>query len=146
LRVERVNVVAVGPGWARVTAAAQEGCERCARGEGCGGAVLGLLGSRGSDPVEVAVAPGVEYAAGDLALLGVGEGALDRALAVAYGLPLVGLLAGAWLGARVADDLGALCGALLGAGAALLGARQLAPRAALRPLLLRRLSPGTDCR
>jgi sigma-E factor negative regulatory protein RseC len=103
-------------------------CERCARGQGCGGGVLGrLVGDRLH---EVEVDPnGHELAVGDRVVLGLSEPVLLKASLAAYMLPLACLFAGALLGRTLAPGEGdgaELLGAAGGLALGIMLARKLA--------------------
>ncbi len=88
-------------------------CARCREGRGCGAGVLG--GDAGTRVLRVNVPPGIELAAGDPVTLSMSGPALLAAAAIAYGLPLAGLLSGALLGHWLTSgDLNAVLAALAG--------------------------------
>jgi sigma-E factor negative regulatory protein RseC len=116
----RTRVREVHGDWARLVCEQAGQCDLCGSGRGCG---LRLMGSsrehhltvpRGSDPTRLLIA-------GDAVLVSVADGAIVRATALIYLLPVAGLLAGAGL-AQMMDMgdgmafLGALGGALAGVG------------------------------
>lgn len=93
-------------------------CGLCGDGRGCG---LRLIGGSARASLEVprSTAGGAPLATGDLVLVSVADGAIVRAAATTYLLPVAGLLAGAglarWLGAAGVPELvAALAGALAG--------------------------------
>lgn len=92
--VERGKVSRLEGGIAWVECQSRSGCERCARGQGCGGGVLGaLLGDR-LHRVQ-ALAGDHELQVGDQVELGIAEASLLSGAFLVYLLPLAGLLAGA---------------------------------------------------
>lgn len=121
---EQARVLRCESGRAWVAPRSVADCERCARGEGCGGGVLGrLVGDRLH---EVEVDPnGHDLVAGDRVVLGLSEPVFLKASMTAYLLPLACLFAGAILGRFVApwegdgaELIGAAAGLALGIGLA----------------------------
>jgi sigma-E factor negative regulatory protein RseC len=106
MMVERARVVAVEPDACWVEAIATPGCSACASGQGCGGGVIGkLLGER-RHHLRVALPARLRPAVDDEVEIGVREQGLLRASALAYLLPLAGIVAGAVSGARLAPQGG----------------------------------------
>ena len=92
--VERGKVSQLEGGIAWVECQSSSACERCARGQGCGGGVLGaLLGDR-LHRVQ-ASAGEHELKVGDQVELGIAEISLVSGAFLVYMLPLAGLFAGA---------------------------------------------------
>ena len=90
----------------------QTGCGRCHEDGGCGGHNLGNLLCRSVRTLRVAN-PG-QARVGDRVHVAVADGALRRSASLAYGLPLLALLAGALAGSVVYGESGAMVGALAG--------------------------------
>lgn len=98
---------------ADIAVATKLACARCRAGRGCGAGLPGVGG--GERVLRVAVPRGVELTAGDPVTLRISGPALLAAAAIAYGLPLAGLLLGALLGhLLVPGDAGAVLAALAG--------------------------------
>lgn len=143
--VERGNISELRDGRAWVECQSRSACERCARGQGCGGGVLGaLLGDRLHTVQVRATDPDLQV--GDQVELGIAPASLLAGASLVYFLPLSGLLAGAlitgYLGGFSNDALtvvGAAAG-LLGAG---LASRHIHRdgRARFQPNILRNLGP-----
>jgi len=116
-----IGTVASSTGRTAVIEVDAEVCSRCASGQGCG---AGLLAS-GAPTVSmtVPVADGFRVSAGDRVLLTLAPGSLMRAVLCLYGVPLAGLLIGAYSGllAGVADGLAAALAAAGLAGGVLFG-------------------------
>lgn len=92
--IERGKVSQVEGGVAWVECQSSAACERCARGQGCGGGVLGaLLGDR-LRRVQ-AMAGQHELRVGDQVELGIAEASLLSGALLVYLLPLAGLFIGA---------------------------------------------------
>lgn len=134
-------VTRLGGGFAWIASAGQQDCARCAAGKGCGGGILGrLLGERLY--LVRAVAGNVPLSVGDRVVFGVAPAALMRGSALAYGLPLAGLLSGAALLAQRGEGwaiLGALAGLLCGVAAGRFGARAMTRDGRLQPLIIEKL-------
>lgn len=136
-RLVRVEAVAAGEAW--VTAA--RGCGGCADKGACGHAEL--FGA--PPPARIKVADSLGVRPGEWVVLGLPEGALLGALALAYGLPLGGFVLGALAGAAFGAGA-AIAAAALGLGLALGLARFVfAPRRAARPTMLRRAAAPARC-
>ena len=72
-------------------------CRRCASGKGCGAGLLtGLARER---RIDVAQPQGMQCNPGDKVALAIAPGQLLRAAAIAYGIPLLALIAAAGLAA-----------------------------------------------
>jgi sigma-E factor negative regulatory protein RseC len=146
--VERGNISELRDGRAWVECQSRSACERCARGQGCGGGVLGaLLGDRLHTVQVRAIDPDLQV--GDQVELGIAPASLLGGASLVYLLPLSGLLAGAlvagYLGGFSNDALtvsGAVVG-LLGAG---LVSRHIHRDglARFQPKILRNLGPCED--
>lgn len=140
---ETARIVAVEGDAVWVEARRESACGRCALRSGCGHGLLD--GARRSRALHLRLprpaAPALEI--DDRVVLGIAEGAVLRASARLYGLPVAGLVLGALSGAALGGDpvAGVLGGAGLVAGLAL--AALLDRRAPLAvPRVLRRLDAG----
>lgn len=112
MNMRKAVVLRVEGGSTLVKVGGDGGCGRCNEAGGCGGDVLGkLFGGRcGSYRVETdqPLAPGAEI------VVAVGPRAPLLAAALAYGIPLLGVLLGAAVGAQRSGDAGAVLGAIVG--------------------------------
>lgn len=141
--IERGRICQLEDGRAWIECQSRGGCERCARGQGCGGGVLGaLLGDR-LHRVR-ACAAGHELRLGDQVEIGIRESALVLGALAVYGLPLAGLLGGALVAgllAGFASDGLTLAGGLAGLVVAVGLSRRLHRRGAGRfePAITRNL-------
>lgn len=104
------------------------GCATCASGRGCGAGTLARMFRPRSSALRVADPLGVRP--GDEVVIGVEEGMVLAAAAVAYLLPLLLLLAGTLAGSGLSGggESGALIGGMLGLGAGLAAARAASGR------------------
>lgn len=98
-----------------VEVSAEQVCQRCASGKGCGAGI----GMSGTDlkKIEVPLGDGDDLQEGQAVELRMQEGGLLRAAAVVYGWPLLGGLLGAAVGlsrSEASAALLALCGMLAG--------------------------------
>jgi sigma-E factor negative regulatory protein RseC len=119
-------VVCAEGDFALVEAEPGAGCGRCDSVKGCASASFAKLFCPA--PRRFRVVNRVGARPGERVVLGVEDGILARSAAVAYGLPLLLMVAGAVLGAGLADsaaarDLYALAGASLGLSAGFAGGR-----------------------
>lgn len=73
-------------------------CERCARGEGCGGGIIGKLAFRTQPVLEIDVPDAGEFAPGQTVELSVPAQRVMALAALVYLIPLLGLLLGALSG------------------------------------------------
>lgn len=99
---ERAKVSRVGTKICWVRPLGAESCARCVAGRGCGGGALTRL--TGANRPEIAVAlSGSSFipSVGETVIIGIEEGALLRAALLAYGMPLLALLALAGFAQRV---------------------------------------------
>lgn len=121
---ERAEVVAVHPDRIELAARDVSTCGRCAARSGCGHGLLDTLGRarRRTFSLPRSSVPG-EVVVGEELLVGVPEGAIVRAAAAVYGLPLAGLVVGAVT--APAGDGSALLLAGLGFGLGWLLARRV---------------------
>jgi sigma-E factor negative regulatory protein RseC len=102
MMVERARVVAVDAEACWVETIATPACSACASGQGCGGGVIGkLLGERRTH-LRVVLPASLRPAVDDEVEIGVHEHGVLRASALAYLLPLAGMVAGAVAGERLA--------------------------------------------
>ncbi len=104
-------------------------CRRCASGKGCG---AGLVGdTENARRIDMPIPAGMRLAVGDPVSLSVAPRQLLRAAAIAYGIPLIALLAAAGI-ARIAmtgfNDLLAIVIAVGGLGAGMFLSRFLLRR------------------
>ena len=93
------------------------GCGRCHEPGGCGGVNIGKMLC--STPAEFRVAnPGGAVVGQNVSVV-VPDGAVRNGALLAYGLPLLLMLIGAFLGSVLSGDLGAIVGAVCGVAASL---------------------------
>lgn len=148
---ERARVLRVEDNVAWVQCESQSGCARCEAGEGCGAGLFSRLLRRRLQELPLALPGNLEnLAAGDHVLLGLSVTAVQNAALLAYGLPLAGVLLGAFGGNLFpGGDPGALLGAVSGlaAGAWLArhSSKRLAGDPALQPVLLHQLGEHEPC-
>ena len=120
-----------------VVAASDEGCvvamerERCAACDGRCSVGLSWLGD-----VQLPVAATSAPAVGERVAVGVPKRGITRAALAVFGLPLAGMLAGAWLGEHGQASAAALAGFGLGAGLAILAVRRGSVAGGLMPRLV----------
>ena len=124
---EQATVIAVSDELAEVATTRHSACGSCAASSGCGTSFpQRRLTFRLHNRIDARV--------GDTVIVGLNEGALQRSSLLLYGLPLVGLLAGAIAGEQVAaalagpSELGGVLGGLSGLIAALWGVRRESER------------------
>lgn len=124
---------------ALVAISRQSACGSCAAKSGCGTSVVASLFPQRSQQLRVTNTQGAEP--GDRVVIGLPESGLQRASLLLYGVPLLGLLAGAAAGQQWGgSELRSILGGLLGVSLGLLYVRWRSARAtALRPIMLRRL-------
>ena len=140
----RVNgvVLRVEGRFAWVDVAVSQGCGRCNEPGGCGGVNIARPFGASSQAVRVSNEIGVQP--GEQVGVLIDDGVPLRAALVAYAFPVLGVLAGAALGAAVASsgsvDLSAGVGAVVGGfAAALFGRRNAALPNVDLPLRLERI-------
>ncbi len=122
-------IVGKADGVARVRVLRQGGCGRCSEPGGCGNA----SDSR-CDEFVVSNALALEVNPGDRVRIEIPEGAALRAAALAYGLPLAGVVFGASCGFMLAgSDAASAAGALAGMIAGLVGLRVFRRKGATQP-------------
>ena len=93
------------------------GCGRCDEPGGCRGVNIGRMLC--SAPTEFRVLNPERSVVGQQVSVAIPDGAVGTGALIAYGLPLLLLLIGAFLGLGVAGDLGAIIGAVFGLAASL---------------------------
>lgn len=143
---ERAQVVAVGPGLAWVATQRRSACGSCPSSGACATPILGSLAG-GAVGVCLQVEDHLGLKVGDGVVVGIPDGALVRASALAYLLPPALLvLAAAGAGAFGFGDLGSALVGLLGLALGLGLTRLLTSGATVggvyRPVLVRRQPAG----
>lgn len=145
---ETGHVLEVEAGHAWVACRRQVECARCARGEGCGGGIIGkMLGDR-LHRVRAATG-GLSVAPGDRVRIGLDEDAVMRAAFVVYLVPLAAAVVAAALAWNlVGGDASAALGAVAGLGGGLVWARRYSRRhehdPRFQPMVLERVA-GDPC-
>jgi len=99
----------------------ETGCGRCHEQGGCGGNNIGKMFCNAPRTFRV-LNPG-SSAIGDRVTVVIAEGVVRRSAALAYGLPLLALFAGALIGSSLAGEMGAIIGAIGGLSCAWMGLR-----------------------
>lgn len=89
-----------------------EGCGRCHEPGGCGGSNLSQMLC--VSPKVYRVLNSGRATVGDSVIIVVGDRALFRSALVGYGLPLLGVFLGGFLGLKLAGELGSMIGAACG--------------------------------
>lgn len=125
-------------------------CGGCTAAGLCGAKGIGTLANR-LELRRFPLANTAELAVGERVVVGVSEGALLKASATAYALPLVAMLGAGgvaqWLAGSDGITMLTMVAALaIGLVAAHWGARVLGARGQLAPRFLRRASAGETCR
>lgn len=98
-------------------------CARCEQGRGCGGGIFGLLaGGQQSQVLRLPMANPEHFTPGHRVTVALPGRALLMLATVVYGVPLIALLVGAWLGEQFGSSVGSTAAlpALLGASAMLI--------------------------
>lgn len=90
----------------------QGGCGRCHEKGGCGGQHLTQMFCAGKKTYRVDNAGGA--AVGETVTIAIAGGAVRRSANLAYGLPLLGVIAGAAVGMQAGGDPGAMSGGGVG--------------------------------
>lgn len=90
----------------------QGGCGRCHEEGGCGGQQLTQMFCNGPKSYRAENTFGARV--GDRVLVATAPGSVRRTANLAYGMPLLGALGGAFVGMAFAGDTGAMLGALAG--------------------------------
>lgn len=88
------------------------GCGRCHEEGGCGGQQLTQMFCGGQKTYRVANAIGATI--GERVVIAIAGGSVKRTANLAYGVPLLSMIAGAALGASLGGDLGSMLGAAIG--------------------------------
>lgn len=128
---EWATVVSWQNGNALVECDVKASCSSCASRAGCGSRVLNKLGPQTTHTIAVPYAE--PLVAGQKVELGIAEASLLSSALLVYMSPLVGLFAmGAIFQTLFAQDIAALCGAVLGGVGGFLLARGLSPKLATR--------------
>jgi sigma-E factor negative regulatory protein RseC len=97
------------------------GCGRCHEEGGCGGVLLTQMYCKG--PKNYRVDNKVGALIGDRVTVAIAPGSVRQTANLAYGVPLIALIAGAVVGGAIYDDPGAIAGAILGLMGALVYVR-----------------------
>lgn len=100
----------------------QGGCGRCHEEGGCGGQHLTQMFCGGARSYRVENS--VNARIGDHVTVAIAAGSVRRTANLAYGVPLLSMIAGALLGMPMAGDLGAMAGAACGLFLAILYIRR----------------------
>ncbi len=101
---EQARVIAVRTGTATLAIERQSACGSCNASGGCGTALLADWFPKRRMTLQVDDSIGVS--AGDLVVVGLDDGLLQKAAFKLYALPLVGLLGGAVIGQLIGGRLG----------------------------------------
>ena len=118
---EVVAVVEQGEGGIWVEATQRSACGSCNARSGCGQHSLSKLGR----PMRLWIPTDRNYQVGDQVILSLPQGGLALSALVLYGLPLVGLIAGAILGQRLGTDLLSALVGIAGLGIGFVVAKKL---------------------
>lgn len=134
-------MLAVEGDQALVALASQSACGSCAAKSGCGTSVLGSLFPKRHQQLRVDNSQAAKP--GDRVVIGLPEAGLQRASLLLYGVPLLGLIAGAVAGDHWGgSEPQAILGGLFGSVAGLWWVRHRSLRApGLQPVMMRRLPP-----
>jgi len=134
-----VRVESLDGGFAWVSADRRGGCSSCPDKGGCGHAAL--LGE--APPIRLKVDNRLHARPGDWVVVGLPSSGLMASMALAYGLPVLGFLAGTLLGSAVGGTAAAMIGGAAGLGSAFLAGRRLcaAGRGRTTPVMLRKVPP-----
>jgi len=138
--VERpVRVESLEGGFAWVVADRAGGCSGCPEKGGCGHAAL--LGE--APPIRLKVDNRLNARPGEWVAIGLPSSGLIASLGVAYGLPVLGFLAGTLAGSAFGGTAAAMLGGVCGLGLAFLAGRRLcaAGRGRATPVMLRKVPP-----
>ena len=112
---ECATITSVSDGRLTLQSIRGSACERCARGEGCGGGIIGKLAFRRQPELELNVPLAQQFKVGQRVELSVPARRVMALAAVVYLIPLVGLLVGAMAGQwLLGTDIGAIGAAGLG--------------------------------
>ncbi|MEK9711938.1 MAG: SoxR reducing system RseC family protein [Thalassolituus sp.] len=121
---EIVEVVEIGDGGIWVEGVQRSACGSCSARAGCGQHSLSKLGR----PVRLWVKSSQAFQVGQQVVLALPQGSLALSALNMYGLPLIGLIAGAMAGYSTGSEPASVVTGLLGLGAGLLLARWIARR------------------
>lgn len=144
---QQALVVAVAPGLAWLETSRMAACGGCSSSSACATPVLGSLGGGGGAAARIQVADHLGLRVGDGVVVGIPDGTLTRAAALAYLLPPATLvLTAAGAGVLGLGDLGSALVGLVGLTLGLVLTRLLiggtAARGSYRPVLVRRRQGG----
>ncbi len=120
---EQARVIAVSDDLAEVVTTRHTACGSCAAKSGCGTSLLAAWFPQRQ--LTFRLQNRLDARVGDTVIVGLNEGMLQRSSLLLYGLPLIGLLAGAIVGEQLAvallrpSELGGVLGGLSGLTAAL---------------------------
>ena len=121
---ESVRVTELGMGGIWVEGIQASACGSCSANAGCGQHTLSKLGR----PVRLWIDTEDTFSVGEVILLTLPQGSLAISAVVLYGLPLIGLIAGAVLGQYAGGDVIAVLSSLVGLASGLLVARLLSAK------------------
>ena len=121
---ETVRVTGLGKGGIWVEGIQQSACNSCSAKSGCGQHSLSKLGR----PVRLWVDTQDSFEVGEVVGLTLPQGSLAASAAALYGLPLLGLIAGAIAGHQIWGESASVVTALAGLGVGFAGARYLSSR------------------
>lgn len=137
---ECANITAIRSDAIELQSVRGSACARCARGEGCGGGLIGKLAFRRDTVLLLDVDDATAYQVGQKVELSVDPARFLSVAATLYLLPLITLLGGALIGnALMTGDTGAILGASIG-----LAAGWFVLKRQLAPMLSRRLRPSVS--
>jgi sigma-E factor negative regulatory protein RseC len=144
---QQARVVAVVPGLAWLETSRRGACGSCSSSSGCATQVFGSLAGSSAARARIQVADHLGLRVGDGVVVGIPDGALTQAAALAYLFPPALLvLAAAGAGAFGLGDLGSaligLIGLAMGLGLTRFLTGGAAACGAYRPILVRRQSSG----
>ena len=121
---EIVEVVEIGDGGIWVEGVQRSACGSCSARAGCGQHSLSKLGR----PVRLWVKSSQVFQVGQQVVLSLPQGSLALSALNMYGLPLIGLIAGAMAGYTTGSEPASVITGLIGLGAGLWLARMIAHR------------------
>jgi len=121
---ELVRVTERGKGGIWVEGVQQSACNSCSAKSGCGQHSLSKLGR----PVRLWVDTPEQFEIGEIVELTLPQGSLAASAAALYGLPLLGLIAGAVAGHQLWGESASVFTALVGLAVGFLAARVLSSR------------------
>jgi len=134
-----VRVESLEGDFAWVSADRRSGCSGCPEKGGCGHAAL--FGD--APPIRLKVDNRLNARPGEWVVIGLPSGGLVASLALAYGLPVLGFLAGTLVGSGLGGTAAAMLGGACGLGLAFLAGRRLcaAGRGRATPVMVRKVPP-----